>query len=273
MNPTDLGLVFGQLLTYREIHGNPPDRHLRDGEAEAARILDDATHEDLEALDEFLASQGFALYIKDGMELGIPRKGGRPNTLYVITRKRGEGLAPYLDKGWFLDQIRDGRRRGVGKSELVVWMARMWLTLQWFFYQKKDRLPSEVSRYRDAVVSTDAFVQALEQGIEQMGNAGRPEGPEGIAYDYLWENKGLAEGYAMRFLKVMEEAGMIQGAGNPGEYRQTLVAAVDMAVIAQNELAYLMPADTDTRVESRTVELITGETRGEGEEDAGHPEN
>lgn len=266
MNPTDLGLVFAQLLTYREIHGNPPDRHLRDGEAQAAHILENASAEDLEALDGLLGSQGLALYIKDGMELGIPRKGGRPNILYVVTRKRGEALAPYLDKNWFLDQIRDGRRKGVTKSELVVWMARMWLTLQWFFYQKRDRLPSEVSRYREAVVSTEAFVEALVQGIEQMGNAGRPEGPDGLAYDHLWENKKLADGYATRFMKTMEDAGMIQGAGNPGEYRQKLVAAVDMAVIAQNELTHLMPAATEAGMASRTVELVTGEIRVEGDE-------
>ena len=41
MTPSDLGLVYGLLFTYREVHGNPPDRHLREGEAEAARIADD----------------------------------------------------------------------------------------------------------------------------------------------------------------------------------------------------------------------------------------
>lgn len=272
MTPTDLGLVFGQLFTYREIHGNPPDRHLRDGEAEAARILHNASQEDLLVLEEFMASQGFALYIRPGIDFGIPPKSGRPNIIYVITRKRGESLAPYLDKGWFVDQIRDGRRKGVNKSELVVWMARMWLVLQWFFYQKIDRLPSEVSRYREAMISTEMFVQALVQGIEQMGNAGRPEGAEGAAYDYLWENKKLADGYVTRFLKVMEDAGMIQGAGNPGEFRQTLVAAIDMEVIGQNALLHLMPAETETRIAGRTVELVMGEAQGEVE-NASYPED
>lgn len=265
MTPTELGLVYGLLFTYREIHGNPPDRHLRDGEAEAARNLHNGTQEDLQQLDEFLASQGFALYIRPGIDFGIPPKPGRPNTIYAITRKRGEALAPYLDKSWFVDQIRDGRRRSASKSELVVWMARMWLTLQWFFYQKIDRLPSEVSRYRDGLVSTDLFIETLQQGIEELGNAGRPDGAEGVAWDHLWEGKKVLDGYATRFLKVMEEAGMIQGAGNPGEYRQTLVSAVDMAVIAQNELAYLMPAESEASLGSRTVELIMGEARDEVE--------
>ena len=272
MTPSDLGLIYGLLFTHREIHGNPPDRHLRDGEAEAARILHNCTPDGLQQLEEFLASQGFALYIRSGIDFGIPPKSGRPNTIYAITRKRGKALAPYLDTGWFVDQIRDRRRRAASKSELVVWMARMWLTLQWFFYQKIDRLPSEISRYRDGLVSMELFIEALQHGIEELGNAGRPEGAEGVAWDHLWEGKKVLDGYATRFLKVMEEAGMIQGAGNPGEYRQTLVAAVDMAVIAQNELAYLMPAENEARIGSRTVELIMGEARGEVE-NAAHPED
>lgn len=273
MNPSDLGLVYGLLFTYREVHGNPPDRHLRDGEAEAARILHNCDHADLLQLEEFLASQGFALYIRPGLDFGIPPKSNRPNTIYVITRKRGEPLAPYLDKGWFVDRIRDGRRRSATKSELVVWMSRMWLTLQWFFYQKIDRLPSEISRYREGLVTVDLFTSALELGIEQMGNAARPDGPEGVAYDHLWAGKKVLDGYAKHFLGAMEEAGMIQNAGNPGEYRQTLVAAVDMAVIAQNELAYLMPPESEAAMNGRTVDLIMGETQASEVANAAHPED
>lgn len=273
MTPTDLGLVFSVLFTYREIHGNPPDRHLRDGEAEAARILHNCDQDDLRQLEDFLETQGFALYIRPGLDFGIPPKPGRPNTIYVITRKRGEPLAPYLDKNWFVDQIRDGRRRNATKSELVVWLSRMWLVLQWFFYQKIDRLPPEVSRYREALVSSDLFIETLQQGIEQLGNAGRPDGAEGAAWDHLWAGKKVLDGYARHFLKAMEDAGMIQNAGNPGEYRQTLVAAVDMAVIAQNELAYLMPAESAAAMDGRTVELIMGEAQSSEVASAAHPEN
>lgn len=273
MTPTDLGLVYSLLFTHREIHGNPPDRHLRDGEAEAARILHNCDQEDLQQLEEFLTSQGFSLYIRSGLDFGIPPKANRPNTIYVITRKRGERLAPYLDKDWFIDCIRDGRRRSATKSELVVWLSRMWLTLQWFFYQKIDRLPSEVSRYREALVTLELFTETLEQGIEQMGNAGRPEGAEGVAYDHLWDAKKVLPNYANHFLDAMEEAGMIQNAGNLGEYRQTLVAAVDMAVIAQNELTYLMPTESLGAMNGRTVDLIMGEAQPMEVADAAHSEN
>lgn len=274
MTPTELGLVFRLLFTYREIHGNPPDRHLRDGELEAARILHNCDAEDLTQLSEFLESQGFALDMRPGIDLGIPPKPGRPNALYVITRKQSEPLAPYLDKNWFVERIRDGRRRAATKAELVVWLSRMWLTLQWFFYQKIDRLPSEVSRYREAIVSQELFTDMLQQGIEELGNAGRPEGAEGVAWDHLWEGKRVLDGYARQFLGAMEEAGMIQSAGNPGEYRQTLVAAVDMAVIAQHELTFLLPPETASGIGARTVDMIMGETQTNSEmTDAASTEN
>lgn len=260
MTPAEMGLVFSLLLKHREIYGNPPDRPLRENELEAAKILADCSQIDLQSLDEFLAVQGFTLYIRDGQEFGIPARARYHNRIYVMTRLRGESLVEYLDKNWALEQIRDGRRRNASKAERVVWLARMWLTLQWFFYEYMDRLPSEVSRYRDALVSEKLFIETLSKSIEQLGNAGRPEGPEGMAWSLLWESKGSLSAYAARFLKVMVDAGMIQEAGNPGEYRQTLVAAVDMAVIAENALAYLMPSDAMTSIELRTVEMIDGQT-------------
>lgn len=272
MTPSDLGLVFGLLLKHREIHGNPPDRPLHENELDAARVLANCGQGELRDLDEFLSSQGFSLHVRDGLDFGIPPKSGRPNQIFILTRKRGEPLAPYLDKRWFVEQIRDGRRRDASKSELVVWLARMWLTLQWFFYQRIDRLPSEISRYREALVSKKLFIEALSKSIEQMGNAGRPEGMNGVAWDYLWEGKKSREIYASRFLKVMEESGMIQDAGNPDEYRQTLVAAVDMAAIAEHELLYLMPPERESEMDERTVELITGDAKLEAE-DADPAEN
>lgn len=256
-----MGMVFSQLLKFREIHGTPPDRPLHDNELEASKILGECSQSELRDLDDFLAAQGFTLYIRDGFEFGIPPKSGRNNLIYVLTRKRGENLAPYLDKGWALEQIRDGRRKNALKPERVVWLARMWLTLQWFFYERIDRLPSEISRYREALVSESLFETALSQGIEKMGNSGRPDGAAGITWELLWESKSSLPVYASRFITIMEDAGMIQNAGNKGEYRQTLLAAVNMAVVAEQELQYLLPADAVTSIESRTIELVTGQTQ------------
>jgi len=271
MTPSNMGLVFSLLLKHSEIHGNPPDRALNENEPEAANILADCSQTELRDLDEFLSTQGFSLYIRDGFEFGIPPKAGRNNRIYVLTKLRGESLAPYLDKGWALEHIRDGRRKNASKAERVVWMARMWLTLQWFFYERIDRLPSEISRYREALVSEALFQDTLSKGIETLGNTGRPEGIEGVMWDTLWESKSSLQGYASRFFKVMEDSGMIQNAGNPGEYRQTIVAAVNMAVIAEQELAYLMPSDAATNIERRTIDLVTGHTQTETETEDANP--
>lgn len=258
MNPSEMGCIFGLLMKHREIHGNPSGRTLRDGELDAARMLTNCSQTDLAYFDEFLLTQGFTLYIRDAFEFGIPAKHGRPNMIYVITRSRGSELAPYLNSGWFIDQMRD-RRSTITKPELVFWITRLWLTLQWFFYQRIDRMPSEVSSYRDALVSEALFIESISQGIERLGNEGRPEGEAGLMWDAMWEGKKSISGYASKFIKVMESAGMIEAAGNPGEYRQTLLAAIDMAAIAENELAYLMPAESERGIDVRTIELLIGE--------------
>lgn len=259
MNPSEMGHIFGLLMKYREIHGNPSGRPLRNGEAEAARMLANCSQSDLAYLDEFLLTQGFTLYIRDAFEFGIPAKHGRPNMIYVITRSRGMELAPYLNSDWFIGQMKDRRNSTAKKPELVFWITRLWLTLQWFFYQRIDRMPSEVSLYRDALVSETLFVESLSQGIERLGNEGRPEGEAGLMWDAIWEGKKSISGYATKFIKVMESAGMIEAAGNPGEYRQTLLAAIDMAAIAENELAYLMPPESEQGIDKRSIELLIGE--------------
>lgn len=267
MTPSELGQVFGLLLTYREIQGNPPDRPLREGELAAAHLLANCSELDLANVDDFLASQGYSLYIRDALDFGIPAKHGRPNQVYVLTRNRGEDLAPYVDQDWFIEQMRD-KRSSATKAELIFWTARLWLTLQWFFYQRIDRLPSEVGKYRDALVSERLLTETLAKGIEQLGNEGRPDGEAGLMWDVLWEGKKSLPGYVKRFLKIMKDGGMIQDAGNPGEYRQTFVAAADMAEIAEHELTYLMPAESESSILTRGVELLTGEpyTHPEGED-------
>ena len=109
MSPTEIGVVFAYLLRWREISGNPPGRSLRDGEREAARILANCNSSDLDDFEGFLNAQGFSLVDRDGVEFGIPPKAGSPNTIWVLTRKRGEYMAPYIDSRWYIDAMRDGR--------------------------------------------------------------------------------------------------------------------------------------------------------------------
>lgn len=243
MNPTETGVVFAYLLRWREIAGNPPGRHYRDGEREVARTLSNCNSGALQDFEEFLNVQGFSLLERDGIEFGIPPKAGAPNTIWVLTRKRGEDLAGYVDSRWYIEAMRDGRggNKEAKKHETVFWTARLWLTLQWFLYEKIDRLPSEVSRYREALVSRHLFVEELSAGIEKMGNAGRPDGEAGIVWDHFWKDKGKISTWATRFLNVMEVAGLIESAGNKDEWHQTVLAAIEMADNSAHEVAFLLP--------------------------------
>lgn len=254
-----MGQVFALLMKHREILGNPFDRPLREGELEMARILVNSTSDEMDDFEGFLNAQGLSLYVRQAFEIGIPPKQGRPNYINVLMRKRNETLSSYISKSWFLDQMKDGRSNA-SKTERAIWTARLWLTLQWFFYQRIDRLPYDIAGYRDALVTEKLLFDEVNKGIERLGNEGRPSGEKGFVWDVIWNSKGNMEGYVSRFLRVMQAGGMIENAGNPLEFRQTLVAAVDMSVVAEHELTYLMPAENDSTIDLRTTELLLGST-------------
>ncbi|MBB6582216.1 hypothetical protein [Ralstonia solanacearum] len=260
MNMADMGTVFAYLQHWRVIAGNPPGRNYRDGEKDVARILANCNAADLADLDDFLGAQGFQLIERNGMEFGIPAKPGVPNAIWVLTRKRGTSLPAYVDSRWYVERMRDGRGgdSDAKRHETVFWVTRLWLTLQWFFYQKIDRHPAEVSRYREAMVSRRLFVDILKSGIEEMGNTGRPAGEAGIVFDYFWKEAGKVSQWASRFLTVMEEAGMIEPSGNRDEWNQSVLAAIEMADIAAHEIAYLLPP-TERSAMVETAALLMGE--------------
>lgn len=260
MSPTETGLVFAYLLKWREISGNPIGRNLRDGEREASSILSNCNSSALNDFEEFLNIQGFSLVDKDGIEFGIPPKSGTSNIIWILTRKRGEDLTAYVNSRWYIDAMRDGRGgdKDTRKHEIIFWTARLWLTLQWFFYEKIDRLPSEISRYSEAFVSNRLFIEELSTAIENMGNTGRPDGEAGIVWDHFWKDKGKITAWAIRFLKVMEQSGMIQGTSNKGEWRQTILASIEMAENASQEIAYFLPPKQPL-ANAETTALLLGE--------------
>lgn len=260
MNYTEMGMVFAYLLRWREVSGNPPSRNLRDGEKEVARALSNCSSMDLRDFEDFLNAQGFSLVERDGIEFGIPPKPGTPNTIWVLTRKRGEDLAPYIDSRWYIDAMHDGRtgEKEARKHEIVFWTSRLWLILQWFFYEKIDRLPSEVSRYREALVSRRLFIEEVAAGIEKMGNSGRPEGTAGVVWDFFWKDKSKISTWASRFLNVMEQTGMIIRSGNKDEWHQSVLAAIEMTDNASHEISYLLPPKS-TEVTGSTTGLLLGE--------------
>lgn len=265
----EMGMAFSMLLKYRELHGNPIDRPIHDNELEAVRYLAGCSSDELQEFDEFLEAQGFSLITIEAFNLGIPPKAGRDNVVFLLTRRRDTKLAPYLNSKWFIEQMRDdrgnmkdrGNVKPAKKAELTFWLARMWLTLQWFFYQKDGRPTSSESGYRNALVSEKRFIEVLEDGIEELLKKGRPDGDSGYMWDVLKGSKSAIPRYVRKFLKIMLDAGMIQKVGD-AEYRQSLLAAVEMKENYERELTYLLPASNEEDIAAQTIALLNGNAEG-----------
>ncbi len=267
MTPADFGFVLGLLLKHRELTANPVGRALRVDEARAARILSDAGPAHLDDFEDMLNAMGFSLRTLDGLaDLAIPPRAGIPNSFFVLTRKRGEDMAPFVDTRAFLEDFRDRRKERAGaeavemnKADSIFWLSRLWLSLQYFFYDKINRTPGNIYQWRSALVSEKLFTEIVSEGVEKMGNEARPQGEAGLMWDVYWRERERIPTLCSRFLKSMDRAGMIEEAGSPGEYRQTLVAAVDMAVIGEQEIAFLLPAADQDSLMEQAQALITGD--------------
>ncbi len=257
MIPYEQGLTHAALLQYRVITDNPQGRHLKKREAEAARLLSRASEGERLDFDNFLAAQGLAVKTYDGINFGIMPNPKCCNQIHVLHRCRGERLALFFDQGWFIEAMKDQRFKG-GKAEIVIWFARLWLTLQYFFYNKIARHPQQISHYDKALVFTEHFTEVVKKGIEDMGNTGRPEGEVGAMWDVLWDDNVKIDTWISKFMRVMLKAGVIEETGVKDEYRQSLSAAVDMALNSDYDLTYLMPPDDLKDMDNRSYMLITG---------------
>lgn len=265
MMPADLGFVSALLIAYREIATHPIGRAPHPDEGRAARILADCGPASMRALDEFLGSQGFTLRILDGLsDLALPSQGGRRAMFYVLGRRVGEDLPAYVERGAFVSSFRDRRRDGasaealtVNKATAVFWCARLWLTLQYFFYDHIDRPAGNLYLWRDAIVREEVFIAHIKEELELMGNQGRPDGEACLLWDAYWESRGSVAALARKFLRLMAQYHMIHSGDEDGLWRQTLAAAVDMAGIAEASLHYLMPSSHADTTE-RAVALVRG---------------
>lgn len=264
MTSSELGFVYSTMLKYRLVTDNPHGRAPHKDESDAAHILSNCNESDLLDFDEFLNSQGLALHIIDGIDIGIPPRPRMSNKHYILIKKRGVPLAPCFNSKWFIEEMVDKRKsRGdesleANRIEVIFWFARLWLTMQWFFYEKISRQPSQVSHYSRALLLTERFVDVVSEGIEKMGNEGRPANEAGIMFDTLWKGRQQVKTWVKRFLRVMVQSGIIEETKVSGEYCQTLTAAVDMAKIAERELAYLMPPSDESDITKRSIMLLNG---------------
>ena len=270
MSPSDQGFVHGMLLRYREIAMQPLGRSQRPEESRAAKILADCSPGMLDEFDQFLEGQGLGLRVLDGLaDLAIPRQSGVINTFYVLTRRVGEDPPPFVDTRAFLTDFRD-RRRETGEEESVemnkalsvFWGARVWLTMNHFFYDRIDRPVGNLYSWRDALFKEAHLISQLKEDLEAMGNSGRPEGESGLLWDAYWENRAGVATFVTRFVRLMHQYGMLERTEEDDVWRQSLVAAVDMETIANRTLSYLIPSQKKGAVREAEA-LVTGYDLGE----------
>ncbi len=277
MSPAEQGFVFSMLLKHRELSTRPIGRSAYPDEIRAARILFDCRQSVLDDFDEFLSGQGLGLRVLEGIvDLGIPDQNGRPIVYYILCRRFGEESPSYVDAKAFFSDFRDRRRERnadeevveLNKNSSVFWIARLWLTLQYFFYDRIDRPVGNLYNWRNALVKESDFITQLKTDVETMGNTGRPEGEAALLWDDYWQKRASIPQIARRFFKLMKQYRMIEQTDQDGIWRQSLVAAVDMSGIADRSLRYLMPA-VDQAFLTRAQSLINGyEELSTGEEDA-----
>ncbi len=277
MSPAEQGFVFSMLLKHRELSTRPIGRSAYSDEIRAARILFDCRQSVFDDFDEFLSGQGLGLRVLDGIaDLGVPDQHGRAIVYYILCRRFGEESPSYLDATAFFSDFRDRRRERnaddevveLNKNSSVFWVARLWLTLQYFFYDRIDRPVGNLYNWRNALVKEADFITQLRTDVETMGNTGRPEGEAALLWDDYWQKRASIAQIARRFLKLMKQYRMIEQTDQEGIWRQSLVAAVDMSSIADQSLRYLMPAVGQAFL-TRAQSLINGyEELSIGEEDA-----
>jgi hypothetical protein len=262
MTPADMGRVFSFLIANREALSDPmPYRNRRQGEAEVVKILADALAQNaLSDFDEFLGAQGFKLKFYDGTDFGVTVKGRIP--MYFILARFDSEFNDYLDRNWLIEQIAKGQSEPQTIS--TVWAVQLWLHLQSYFYTHINRLPSEVSRFNEAFVSAKTLSGAVHDTIEKLRTQGRPQGDNATVWDILTSaDKSEIDRRTRKFVRAMKDSGQIIETTEEGEYMQTLLAAVEMALNAERGLLYLLPSGEVTPAPIDVVQVINGYVQDE----------
>lgn len=256
MKPEEMGRVFSFLVAHREAFSDPgPYRNRREGEAEVVRILSNALAQNaLAEFDEFLRAQGFILKVYDGTDFGIAPQGRIPR--YFILARFDCESNEYLDRNWIIEQV--AKNQNEPKNVSAVWAVQLWLHLQSYFYTHINRLPSEISRFNEAFVSVKTLSGAVHDTVGKLRTEGRPQGDKGVVWDTLTDaDKSEIDRRTKKFIRAMKESGQIIETSEGGEYMQTLLAAVEMAVNAERGLFYLLPSGTAVET-TDIVQVIKG---------------
>lgn len=235
MTPSEIGLIFNQLVSQRAIYsGKIPGRRRSKAEIEVAEILEKSRGDHAE-LDDFLETQGLLLKKIDAFAVGL----GNLGNIYIALRNPALAAPAHLAPTDVLQELIDDRRRSESKDAAAVWASFLLLTLFYFLYTMEGRSIEAISGFLDSAVDQEEFIEEVRTRIENMRTAGIGEdGDErkrfahetltGIKDSHL-ESRARSFFLNMIRLKVLEPTEYSVKNADTVVYRQSLWSAVDTA--------------------------------------------
>lgn len=247
LNNNELGRVQAYLLRHRYIETKSSKRKVSREENELATLLRDADGSMRNLLSEILDGQGLILlqYIDTevpGMPLGA--------TVFVLVRKP-DSAPPFFG----LEKLLSRMKRGSIKTdtEAKIWFVQIWFVHLDLICTRKNRAPSEMLKYVDAIFKQDVLVDTVRLYInDHVCKLDSSIISNDIVYKTLADaTEAKIKMAVVGFLELLTEAGLLY-TSDEDVYRQTLLSAAEMKINYDRQLAPLMPS-TDVISASRSL--------------------
>jgi hypothetical protein len=236
MNNNELGRVQSYLLRHRYIETKSIKRNISREENEAATLLRDADAPMRNLLSEIFDGQGLLLQQFSYTEVpGIPIGA----TVFALLRKP-DSAPPFFGMEKLLTRMRRGSIKT--DTEAKIWFVQIWFVHLDLIYTSKNRAPSEMLKYVDAIFTRDVLVEAVRTFVNDHVCKLDPAGISNDAvYKTLMDTKeGTIKLAVIGFLELLTEAGLLSTTDDE-IYRQTLLSAAEMKNNYDRQLAPLMP--------------------------------
>lgn len=263
MTPYEHGQVMAFLLKYRRLETFSTRKKSKADERALALLLRDSAPEDRAELAGALRGMGFDLVEFTSLSTQGIQPGGH---VFVLIR-RFDDSGDLLGERWIEDRM---ALRNNSVAERRIWFTQFWFVLFDLLYTRRDRTPSEVSRYVETTFTKPDLSQAMREYINELvRKLGHDAVKDDAVYSCLISESGtLVDQYAERFLSLMADGALLDRLGED-KYRQSLVSAAEMRSNYLQGLEPLMQAlmkagNPLEEAPGLLVRLVDDASQGEG---------
>ncbi len=232
MTPAEIGFVFNQLVEKRVLYSFATTGRRRSQEEKEAIEIIEAQVGRTSDLEQFLETQGLSLKIIDALSYGIKVEPGGGTLIYVALRNPMYQPPEHLSSRYVLQELVDDRRNESADAASM-WSSFFMLLLFYFIYTQEDRSIESISKFSEAAVSVDLFLEEVMRRIEEMRGLPESQDPQAIRFRGVLTSGSAKEidSRVRGFFKAMASLGVIESFKTNDEsfYRQTLWSAVDVA--------------------------------------------